>query len=73
MLEFPKRAGSYDDDINRMFGGNVKNVTFITTHNCDFRCSYCYEQCKSNVVMPLDIAKRLLICCSLRTSKIANM
>ena len=60
MLEFLERQRSYGDDIWRMFGGTAKNVTFITTHYCDFQCSYCYERCKSNVVMPLEIAKKAI-------------
>ena len=26
---------------------NVKNVTFVVTHDCTLRCSYCYE-CHKN-------------------------
>lgn len=39
-------------------GGHMKNVTFIVTHNCNLRCTYCYEHNKSSTEMSLDTAKK---------------
>lgn len=39
-------------------GKNVKTVTFIVTHQCNLRCSYCYEHNKSNRRMDLETAKK---------------
>lgn len=38
--------------------GQVKTVTFIVTHQCNLRCTYCYETNKSDRVMSLETAKR---------------
>lgn len=35
-----------------------KYVTFIVTHQCQLRCSYCYEHCKSDKVMSFEVAKK---------------
>lgn len=36
----------------------VKTVTFIVTHQCNLRCSYCYEGHKSDTKMTLETAKK---------------
>lgn len=38
--------------------GNAKSVTFIVTHQCNLRCTYCYEISKSNEVMTFETAKK---------------
>ena len=35
-----------------------KTVTFIVTHQCNLRCSYCYEGHKSGKRMDLETAKK---------------
>lgn len=35
-----------------------KTVTFIVTHQCNLRCTYCYEGHKSNKKMTLETAKK---------------
>ncbi len=39
-------------------GKNIKTVTFIVTHQCNLRCSYCYEGHKSDRKMSLETAKK---------------
>lgn len=39
-------------------GKQVKTVTFIVTHQCNLRCSYCYEHNKSDKKMTLETAKK---------------
>jgi radical SAM peptide maturase (CXXX-repeat target family) len=37
-----------------------RNVTFVVTENCNFRCKYCYESCKSGKYMTFDTAKKIV-------------
>ena len=39
-------------------GKKIKTVTFIVTHQCNLRCSYCYEGNKGDQKMSLDTAKK---------------
>lgn len=60
----------------RLYPGRaIKDVTFIVTHQCNLRCTYCYEHNKSDRVMSLDIAKRavdLMFAEDLRNSELIN-
>lgn len=38
----------------------AKNVTFIVTHQCNLRCSYCYEHNKEDKKMSLETAKKFV-------------
>lgn len=54
-----KRRRSFPDTYAGMYPGkNCRTVTFIVTHNCNLRCSYCYEHNKSSKRMSLNTAKR---------------
>ena len=53
----------------------VKTVTFIVTHQCNLRCSYCYEGHKSDRRMSLETAKRcvdLLFAEDTKNSELVN-
>lgn len=39
-------------------GKRCKTITFIVTHQCNLRCSYCYQHNKGTQRMTLDIAKK---------------
>lgn len=43
-----------DGNINR----GVRNFTFQVTEGCNLRCSYCYQTCKTNNNMSLEIGKQ---------------
>lgn len=52
-----------------------KTVTFIVTHQCNLRCSYCYEGHKSGKRMDLETAKKcvdLLFAEDARNSELVN-
>ena len=56
-------------------GKKVKTVTFIVTHQCNLRCSYCYEGHKSGKRMDLETAKKcvdLLFAEDARNSELVN-
>ncbi len=56
-------------------GKRVKTVTFIVTHQCNLRCTYCYETNKSDRKMDLETAKRcvdLLFAEDARQSELVN-
>lgn len=40
--------------------GLARTVTFCVTDACQLRCSYCYEQCKSNHYMDFDTARKFI-------------
>lgn len=45
----------------RLFpGGKVKTVTFLVTHACNLRCTYCYEHGKGDKRMELETAKKCI-------------
>ena len=39
-------------------GKRIKTVTFIVTHQCNLRCSYCYETHKGDGKMSLETAQK---------------
>jgi uncharacterized protein len=44
---------------HRIFPGKrMKTVTFIVTHGCNLRCSYCYEHNKSDARMTFETAQK---------------
>lgn len=56
-------------------GRKVKTVTFIVTHQCNLRCTYCYETHKSDRRMDLETAKKcvdLLFAEDARNSELVN-
>lgn len=54
---------SYQDSISRMFPGcTAKDITFQVTEDCNLRCTYCYQICKSAAVLSLDTAKAFIDC-----------
>lgn len=56
-------------------GKKLKTVTFIVTHQCNLRCSYCYEGHKGDRRMSLDTAKKcvdLLFAEDARSSPLVN-
>lgn len=52
--------GGFSDRYIRWYGVDklAKTVTFIVTHQCNLRCTYCYEHHKSDQHMTLDTAKK---------------
>lgn len=52
--------GGFVDKYIDMYGEDkrAKNVTFIVTHDCSMRCTYCYETGKSKEHMRIETAKR---------------
>lgn len=56
-------------------GKKIKTVTFIVTHQCNLRCTYCYETHKGDGKMSLETAKRcvdLLFAEDARSSELVN-
>lgn len=49
---------NYGDAYLRAFEKKCKSVTFIVTHQCSLRCTYCYENHKEDKHMSLDVGKR---------------
>lgn len=37
-----------------------KSITLVLTHQCNLRCTYCYEKHKDNNTMPLELAKEIV-------------
>lgn len=51
--------GEFSESYGSMYPGKrCRTVTFIVTHQCNLRCSYCYETGKSDERMSLETAKR---------------
>ncbi len=49
----------FNDSYYGMYDGvRAKNITFIMTHQCNLRCTYCYEHHKSGREMTLETAKK---------------
>ena len=44
-----------EEGVSKQFG---REVTFQLTEECNLRCTYCYQGCKSNKVMSWDVAKK---------------
>ena len=58
-MDKPKGQMQFQDLYARMYPGKaVKSVTFIVTHQCNLRCSYCYETNKSEARMTEETARR---------------
>ena len=54
-----KEARQFQNTYPRFYPDKkIKTVTFIVTHQCNLRCSYCYEGHKSDRRMSLDTAKK---------------
>lgn len=54
-----RHARQFQNVYPMMFDGKrIKTVTFIVTHQCNLRCTYCYETHKSDKRMTLETAKR---------------
>lgn len=56
-------------------GKRIKSVTFIVTHQCNLRCSYCYETHKGDGKMSLETARRcvdLLFAEDAKNSELVN-
>lgn len=55
---------NFTDDFGRMFDKpgelGVKTITFIVTHQCNLRCTYCYEHHKCDERMTLDTSKKIV-------------
>lgn len=50
---------NFTDKYPQMYPGKqARSVTFIVTHDCNLRCTYCYEHNKSNERMSFETAKR---------------
>jgi uncharacterized protein len=62
MLQLKKPTLSFQDQFIRMYPSDmpfpVRVVTFVVTHECNFRCTYCYENGKCNEVMSFETAKK---------------
>ncbi len=37
-----------------------KNITLVLTHQCNLRCTYCYEKHKDNLKMSVELAKEII-------------
>ena len=56
-----QRTEQFSDAYVCMFQGKLlKTVTFIVTHQCNLRCTYCYEHHKSEEKMTLETAKKCI-------------
>ncbi len=51
-----RRQPNYNDFISHHYGGGAKSVTFQVTEDCNLRCSYCYQICKSAAAMDFSVA-----------------
>lgn len=55
---------SYFEQMLRLFPDtkerNIKNITFQVTEDCNLRCSYCYQICKTHNKMTFDVAKKFI-------------
>ncbi len=61
MRDKQQRSEQFTDTYVRMFPGKrLKTVTFIVTHQCNLRCTYCYEHHKGEEKMSLDTAKKCI-------------
>lgn len=56
-----RKNQSFSDKYPLYYGGKqAKSVTFIVTHQCNLRCSYCYEHNKEDRKMSFETAKRFV-------------
>ena len=59
MRDSRRHARQFQNTYPQMFPDRkVKTVTFIVTHQCNLRCTYCYEHNKSDRKMDLETAKK---------------
>lgn len=59
ILKTRRHVDNFSDMYTRFFPGmDARTVTFIVTHECNLRCSYCYEHEKSSAHMSLEMAKQ---------------
>lgn len=59
MLRVRQKRRNFSDEYALMYPGKqCKTVTFIVTHQCNLRCSYCYQHNKGEQRMTLETAKR---------------
>ena len=69
-------ARQFQNSYPQMYPGKrCKTVTFIVTHQCNLRCTYCYEGHKSDKHMSLETAKKcvdLLFAEDARNSELVN-
>ncbi len=69
-------ARQFQNIYPKFYGGKkIKTVTFIVTHQCNLRCSYCYETHKGDGKMSLETAKRcvdLLFAEDAKNSELVN-
>ena len=71
-----RHARQFQNSYSQLFPGKrVKTVTFIVTHQCNLRCTYCYEHNKSDRKMTLETAKKcvdLLFAEDAKNSELVN-
>lgn len=71
-----RHARQFQNTYPQMYPGrHVKTVTFIVTHQCNLRCTYCYEHNKSDRKMDLETARKcvdLLFAEDARRSELVN-
>lgn len=61
MKMFPNDIPDLSNQISEWYYPNkAKTVTFIITHQCSFRCTYCYEHSKCSEDMPLEVAQKFI-------------
>ena len=59
--KFPEDNNSFVHFWGRHYKSTAKNITFVITHDCNLRCSYCYEHYKGcRPPMTLETAKKII-------------
>ena len=51
---------NFNDIHERVYNAKAKTVTFVVTHQCSLRCTYCYEHCKEDKHMSWEVGKRCI-------------
>lgn len=76
MRDNRRHARQFQNVYQTMYNdGRAKTVTFIVTHQCNLRCTYCYEGNKGEGRMSLETAKKcvdLLFAEDARNSELVN-
>lgn len=76
MRDDRKNARQFQDTYAQMYPQKrLKSVTFIVTHQCNLRCTYCYEHNKSDARMTWETAKKcvdFLFAEDLKNSELLN-
>lgn len=57
---FEHKRSDFPTLCNDYLKGESKTVTFIVTHDCTLRCTYCYEHHKSNKKMSIETGKKIV-------------